>query len=242
MFRTLLISILAAGSLAADDFDSNGNLWLNYVGDHPLFGSKWGLHLEAQVRRADFGDDWQQLLLRPGINYSLNPNTMLTAGYAWVNTWPYGDFPSAHEFPEHRFWEQLSYTHSWLGLDWTHRFRLEQRRIAEMMEEADGDWRVGNWRYENRFRYMLRTSVPLNSDKTWYIALWDEVFFNFGNNVFKNYFDQNRFFVGLGHKLSDTTRLEVGFMEQTLQKRGGEVWENNHTICVWLLSKWPFGK
>jgi hypothetical protein len=67
-------------------------------------------------------------------------------------------------------------------------------------------------------------------------------FFNFGSNILMNYLDQNRAFIGLGRKLSPTTRLEVGFMEQTLQRRGGAMWESNHTACVWLMSNWPFGK
>jgi hypothetical protein len=238
----LLTALLVSVPARADVLDSNGNLWLNYVGDHPLFGSKWGLHLEAQTRRADFGENWQQLLLRPGINYTLNPNTVLSAGYAWVHTWPYGDFPAKHEFSENRLWEQVAYTRPWLGLEWTHRFRLEQRRIAEMLEDADGEWNVGNWRYENRLRYMLRTSIPLTESKRTYLALWNEVFINFGSNVSGNVFDQNRAFIGIGRKLTDTTRVEVGFMEQTIQRRGGQIWENNHTISVWLMSKWPFGK
>jgi hypothetical protein len=56
-----------------------------------------------------------------------------------------------------------------------------------------------------------------------------------------NYFDQNRAFIGLGRQLSPATKLEIGFMEQTVQRRGGIVWENNHTVAVWLMSKWPFG-
>ena len=69
-----------------------------------------------------------------------------------------------------------------------------------------------------------------------YVALWDEVFFNFGGNVVGNHFDQNRAFLGLGRKLTDTTRLEVGYMEQTIQRRGGEIQDNDHTISVWLMS------
>lgn len=224
---------------AADQSDSNQNLWLNYVGDHPLGNSPWGLHLESQFRRADHGENWQQLLLRPGINYTISPSITLSAGYAWVNTYTYGDIPVAHDFPEHRLWQQVVFNHKALGLDWTHRVRLEQRRIGEMLQQ-NGEWDVANWRYENRFRYMLRTTLPLSSDKKWYLALWDELFLNFGSNVSLNYFDQNRIFIGLGRKLSDTTRLEIGFMEQTVQRRGGMVWENNHTISVWLMSKWPF--
>ena len=234
---SLLITTL--GCAAADHTESNDNLWLNYVGDHLFYtGSKWGLHLESQFRRADMGEHWQQLLLRPGINYTISPALTVSAGYAWVETHPYGDIPVAAEFPEHRFWEQVAYNHKAFGLEWTHRLRLEQRRIGEV-NPATQD--VTNWRYENRIRYMLRTTIPLSDDKKWYLALWDEVFFNFGSNVSMNYLDQNRAFIGLGRQLTPTTKLEIGFMEQTVQRRGGVVWENNHTAAVWLMSKWPFG-
>jgi hypothetical protein len=42
--------------------------------------------------------------------------------------------------------------------------------------------------------------------------------------------------------VATTTRLEVGFMEQTLRRRGGNIREDNHAITVWLTSKWPFAK
>jgi|688.fasta_scaffold127891_2 hypothetical protein len=232
---------LTAAAHAASVFDSNGNLWVNYVGDHPLGKTPWGIHLEAQVRRADFGGDWQQLLIRPGINYTLNPNVTFSAGYARVTTYPYGDYPAADDFPENRLWEQVAITQKGFGLEWTHRLRLEQRFIGELgPADRSGDRPVANWRYENRIRYLLRTSIPLSSDRRWYIPIWDEVFFNFGDNVSRNYFDQNRAFIGIGRKLSDSSRVEVGFMEQTLQRRGGHIWENNHTVAVWFLSKWPF--
>lgn len=239
----LLITMLASVSIrAADKRDSNSHLWLNYVGDHPLGDGPWGVHLEAQVRRADFGGSWQQLLIRPAINYTISPAWSVSLGYAYVNTYRYGEFPALDSFPEHRIWQQASYTHKALRLEWQHRFRLEQRFIGELGADGRGGFEVENFRYENRFRYMLRTTIPLTADEKTYLALWDEVFFNFGSNVSGNHFDQNRAFIGIGRKLSDTSRLEVGWLEQTLQRRGGTIWEDNHTLAVWLTSKWPFGK
>jgi hypothetical protein len=222
--------------------DSNGNLWLNYVGDHPLGEGPWGLHLESQVRRADLGEDWQQLLLRPGINYQISPTLSVSAGWAYVKTWPYGDYPVAHAFPEQRAWQQVQHSFQALGLSWTQRLRLEQRWLGEMEQRADDDWEVGNWRYENRLRYFLRTALPLVESGKTYLVLWDELFFNFGGNVSGNDFDQNRAFLGVGRDLGGDTRLEIGFLEQTLRRRGGQIREDNHTIAVWLLSKWPFGR
>lgn len=225
---------------AEEATDSNGHLWFNYVGDHPLGEGPWGLHLEVQNRLTDLGSDWQQILLRPGINYQISPTLSISAGWAYVRTWPYGDFPAAHAFPEHRAWQQVQHQFKFLGLEWMHRLRLEQRWLGEMGQDGGGDWDVANWRYENRIRYLLRTTFPLTDGGKNYLVLWDEVFFNFGENVVGNDFDQNRAFIGFGRKLSDTTRLEIGFMEQTVRRRGGNIREDNHTITVWLMSRWPF--
>ena len=214
----------------------NHNLWLNYVGDHPIAGP-WGIHLEMQNRRSDWGGDWQQILVRPGVNFDYSPTLRFSAGYAYVETFSNGEYPAAADFPENRAWEQVLQKFKWLGLDCQQRLRLEQRWIGEMGKDASGeDYELKDWRSENRIRYMLRTEIPLTDDHKSYVALWDEVFFNFGGNVVGNHFDQNRAFLGLGRKLTDTTRLEVGYMEQTIQRRGGEIQDNDHTISVWLMS------
>jgi len=241
--KSFLLSLFAGAAaccstLAGDQHADNYNLWLNYVGDHPLFGSPWGLHLEVQNRLSDWGDDWQQLLIRPGINYAISPTLSVSAGWAYVKTYPYGDLPVAHDFDEHRAWEQVLYKSTFLGLEWQQRVRLEQRWIEEVTPAGE----TTNWRGENRFRYLLRTNIPLTKDKKTTLIVWDEVFLNFGGNIAKNHFDQNRAFIGIGRQLNSDTRLEVGFMEQTIQRRGGDKWENNHTPSVWLTSKWPFGK
>ncbi len=87
---------------------------------------------------------------------------------------------------------------------------------------------------------MLRSDIPPTKDKKTYFALWDEVFFNSGGNILGNHLDQNRAFAGIGRKLTDHVKIEVGCMEQSVHRRGGENWENNHTVCFWLMSNLPF--
>lgn len=213
-----------------------------YFGDHPIAKSRWGIHLEGQWRRADVGLTWQQLLLRPGVNYQLTKNISLTGGYGFVNTYRYGDFPAAANFPEHRFFEQVTVTKHFANLDWANRFRLEQRNIGVMTAQSDGSYDLASYRYENRVRYQLRTTVPLPfGEKKYYVALANEIKFNFGKNVDKNVFDQNRAYVALGRDLGHQTRFEAGFLEQTLQRRGGLIFEHNHTLQFAVYSRLPFG-
>jgi len=236
----LLALVLATTVCRAQETDWNNNLWFQYFGDHPIGTNGWGVHLEGQVRLADMGSRWQQLLARPGVNYEINPSVMLSAGYCFIEAYPYGGFPAPHQFPIQAAWEQVLWRADFLGLRWVQRFRLEQRWIGVVLPQPGGGWAVDDWRYENRFRYMLRTTIPFKKQSPWYVAVWDEVFINFGENVVLNQFDQNRAAVALGRKLSKTVNLEVGYMLQTIQRRGGRIWEQNNTVMVSLVSTTPF--
>jgi hypothetical protein len=230
--KPLLLALLVAAPVALAEGDHNAHAWFMYFGDHAFGKSRLGLHLEGQWRRANLGLAWQQLLLRPAVNFQLNRKVMLTAGYGYVETHRYGDFPARQKFPEHRAFEQVLVTQRLGGLDWQNRLRFEQRHIRGFAA-----------RYENRFRYMLRTNIPLPwKEKKYYLGLYDEIFYNFGKNVALNVFDQNRAYVALGRVIARQTRLEIGFMEQTVQQRNGRVFEHNHTLQVAIYSRLPFGR
>lgn len=85
---------MSAGVLAAQSkvLDPNKHAWVSYSGEHAVKG-KWGIHFDGQWRRAELGTQWQQYQLRPGLNYQLNPNVLLTLGYAYTRAYPYGEFP-----------------------------------------------------------------------------------------------------------------------------------------------------
>lgn len=244
MMRWLAVLGLACPLMAQTGalHDNNPNAWFMYFGDHPVAKSRWGIHLEGQWRRADVGLTWQQMLLRPGVNFQLTKNVMLTGGYGYIDTFRYGDFPVAAKFPEHRFFEQVAVTKRVGKFDLANRFRLEQRNLGVMTRQADGAFRRTAYRFENRIRYQLRTSIPLAfGDKKNYIGIYDEILFNWGKNVDRNVFDQNRAYVALGRDLGHATRAEFGFLEQTLQRRGGGIFEHNHTLQVSITSRLPFG-
>lgn len=219
---------------------NNFNTWVVYNGQH-LITDKLGIHAEIQVRRNDGISNWQQLLLRPGVFYKINKNVLATAGYAFVETYPYGDIPSAKTaFPEHRIWEQLQLTQQTGSVDVINRLRLEQRFL--------GDATAGtftNVRYENRARYMLKANIPLGKATPFYLPLYDEVFIAFGKNVKYNTFDQNRLGLGLGYNAGKTTKIEFGYMYQYVQQRNltatlNQVVENNHTLAINVFSSLPF--
>jgi hypothetical protein len=243
-----LFALVSAGSVVSGqqperiaDFNTHG--WFSYDGDHP-FAERWGVHFDAQWRRHNLVTAWQQYQLRPGINFSPNDSVMLTLGYAFTKSYPYGDFPAARGFPEHRMYQQVLLRHRAGRLRMNHRYRLEQRWIGEVVPEGEEE-RVVNWRYQNRFRYRVKASIPLkpgNGGLGLYLPVYDEILVNFGPNFGANIFDQNRAFIGLGYDFGDAGQLEVGFMNQLIAQRNGRVLEYNNTLVVTFSSTLPLRK
>lgn len=220
----LLFCLLAARSVHAQT-DSSFHSWLQYLGDHPLGSTRWGLHLEAQVRRHDVLRAPQNLLLRPALNFRIHPKLELTAGYGYITHHRYGAFPQARSWSEHRLFQDVKAQHAAGRARLLHRFRFENR------------WLV-NGLYENRFRYMARVTIPLRGP--WYFAVWDEVFFPVKPEQFPRFSDQNRATLALGKRLTDDVRVEAGYMLQTVWQRNGRIREDNHTIVLTLFSSSPF--
>jgi hypothetical protein len=224
---------------------SNTNAWLMYFGNHK-FSSRWGLHAEVQWRRHEGFSEDQQLLLRTGLDYYLKDNSRVTVGYAFVETYPYGDFAVANAFPEHRTWQQFLTTQTLGKFKLSHRYRLEQRHLGNA---ATGEMKGG--RFENRARYMAKLTVPITPQwkNPMFLSAYDEIFINFGKEVAYNIFDQNRAYVAAGFTLSPTLKLELGYLYQVVQLRSLDLTaqpknriENNHTLQIGVYSTLPFYK
>jgi hypothetical protein len=65
--------------------------WYNYFGTLKV-SEKFGIHTEYQWRRNNLISTWQQSLLRVGVNYNVNARVQCRVGYAWIETFPYGEF------------------------------------------------------------------------------------------------------------------------------------------------------
>jgi Protein of unknown function (DUF2490) len=186
------------------------------------FHKNWSAHIEYQWRRDEFGESWQQSLLRTGINYHINPNAVFRLGYGLIETYPYGEIPlnsMGKAFTEHRMYQVLTLSNKLGRFDLSHRYMLEQRWLGSY---TNANLKTEDkWTYVNRLRYLFRVQTPLMGNtlenKEPYLAAYDEIFVGFGENVNQNIFDQNRLGILLGYKFSDKFRIEGGYFNQILQ-------------------------
>lgn len=201
--------------------DKNAIGWYNYFGTFKL-NNKFGIHTEYQWRRDNTITHWQQSLLRVGVNYSLNPRVLFRIGYAWIETFNYGDYPIntlGRDFTEHRFFQMLQLSHKEGIVDLSHRFMLEQRFVGKYSNASIA--KEDEFPLLNRLRYMFRAQVPLKGkeikNKTPYVAGYNEIFIGFGKNVNANVFDQNRLGLLIGYKFNNSIRIEGGYLNQIVQ-------------------------
>lgn len=223
-FLVLLVVLISTYKISAQNIRTithNDIGWYNYFGNFKL-NSKWGLHTEYQWRRADWIQDWQQSLLRVGVNYQARPGVLFRVGYGWIETFAYGDIPLnglGRDFTEHRIFEMVQLSHKEARLDFSHRFMLEQRFVGKYTSKEVT--KEDQFPLYNRMRYMFRAQMPLFKpelvDKTLYAAVYDEVFIGFGKNVAANVFDQNRLGALIGYKFSSHLRAEAGYLNQIVQ-------------------------
>lgn len=211
MRKFLLLALflfIALTGTAQKQIQNSG--WLTLV-NNTKFNAKWGAALDFQVRSADNWSYVRNVLIRPGITYYFNGSTNATVGYLYAPTRTEtlsGNFTLL----EQRIWQQVVYNHKIKSSFATHRVRLEQRF---METNSGGDI------FAQRLRYFFRVIKPLEGykesfDKGVFLALQNELFFNIQNKdqLNKSLFDQNRFYIAAGYRVSKKLDIEAGYLNQ----------------------------
>lgn len=215
----VIFLLLTARSFRAHAQDSKVGTWgiatVVLPGDS---SHKWGGYSELQVRTNGPLSQFQYYEAKAGVSYDLNKDFTALLGTGTYHTYDYADLGSGPNTNEFRLWEQMTVNQFLYRLKFEHRYRIEQRWV-------NGD-------YRNRFRYRLNMFVPLNNTKiiakTWFISVFDEVFFN---NKAPN-FERNRISAALGYQFDSSWIAQAGWINQrnytTTQSSG----KNNILLMV----------
>lgn len=220
---------------AQKDISVQNHGWIMYFGNHRI-SERWGLHSEYQWRRADLFNDWQQSLLRLGVDYYAKNGTQFTGGYGWIRTYQYGEQPISHDFNEHRIWEQLILKSKAGRFDFQHRYRLEQRFLENWTKDLSGNYTMDGFLFRQRIRYRFLVTMPVSrkemADNTLFLAVYDEPFLGFGKGIAKNILDQNRLYFALGWRFNANCNIQLGYLNQYVVKKDGIQAERNHTFQI----------
>jgi hypothetical protein len=217
--------------------------WTLYTGTHKIT-NKVNVMTEYQWRRADGFRNWQQSLLRFGLEYEINPKVSVMGGYAWIKTFPYGTQPILHEFNEHRMFEQVNLKDKAGRLEVQHRYRIEQRILEQYALNSSGNVVQVDPVFRNRIRYRALVMLPLSrktmEDQTLFLSINNELFVGFGKGIAKNPIDQNRFITALGWRFNAQTNVQVGYLNQFIFKSTAIDMERNHSLWISMVYNLDF--
>tara|TARA_R110001632_G_scaffold33772_7_gene86561 strand:- start:2421 stop:3110 length:690 start_codon:yes stop_codon:yes gene_type:complete len=160
---------------------------------------KLSIHAEVQYRNYEIASNFNQLLLRTGLNYNISDEAMATFGYGYISTDGSFEEPAGEEnTTEHRIYQQFVLKNKVGKLAFSHRYRLEERFINSPLSGNDTQF---------RFRYFLRLTYPLSD--TWFLTAYDEVFINLQSPTF----GQNRLYGALGYNVNSNLAIQAGYLK-----------------------------
>lgn len=204
----LAISTISIGQNSLKK-DPNLGAWYMYFGNAKVENTKWNFNYDLQYRNHEIFTDLNQLLIRGSVQYQLAENLTLGTGYAFVTTEQFEkpDLPVI----EHRIFQDAILIQKVEQASVRHRFRFEQRFVE-------------NQDFKTRLRYQLAIDVSLYTNKekntSLYASFYNEVFLNSDETTRKiNPFDRDRLYVGTGYKFNKNTAVQLGWMNQMLQKK-----------------------
>ncbi len=195
--------------------------WGSVIATGPVRGNLF-VWLEAQARGTDDVGGGSQFIVRPAIGARIAPDAHAIAGYAYIRTDPEG----GRITNEHRLWQQVQSAvvrrNNGTPLVIS-RTRLEQRMLEG---QDDTGWRL---------QQSVRLQVPIAREGTVQAVAFTEGFINLNSTRWgaRDGVDQWRTFVGIGVPVAPRMRLEPGYLNQHVFRRG-EDW-TNHVLSVTLL-------
>ena len=227
----LLLFLFSFTSFAQKNIVTKEQMWLGYF-NQTRITNKFGIWADVHMRTTDhFVKEKFQFITHNGLTYFASDNVRLTGGYTYSYIYPDGGKLGR---PEHRPWQQLWWRQNYNRFQTLQWIRFEQR----FRRKEENGHLVDGYNFNYRIRYNLSLFVPLKGKKmvakTPFVAVIDEIFINLGKEITYNYFDNNRFFIGLGYQFTSYLNMQLGYMNLFQQQANGKDFVNTNAIRFYV--------
>jgi hypothetical protein len=214
--------------------DNINQIWAGYF-NQTRFTNKLGMWSDVHLRTKEkFATNFSTAIIRLGLTYYINDVTKLTLGYAFVNQFP-ADAHKKISQPEHRPWQQLQWHTKYGKNRMMQSFRLEQRYRRRILNDSTlANTSSFNWKLRYNFWYEMPLSKKGIVPKAWSLIANDELHINFGKQIINNYFDQNRFFLGVKYQFNPQNNLQFGYSNVFVQTAAGNKYRNINAARVFF--------
>lgn len=166
------------------------------------YARKWMAYMELQARSIEQFKTIDYYEIKGGTGYNFNDDNQALIGVGRYATYKQKSLLQE----ELRLWLQYTFSHTISRIDFDHRIRAEQRFFHQL--------KTGQRTNDQRYRYRLSATVPLNQEKviakTFFVNAFDEIFLGPKDNAFK----RNRVYGGMGYQFNRNIGMTTGYLWQ----------------------------
>lgn len=159
---------------------------------------EWSIPTVAIIKNNNMWENYGFFFIRTGASYHLNASSEFTGGVAFLNSSSYDEDMPPRNSSQFWMYGEYSLKSKLRKGTLTQRWRLENCRQIHST----------NAQSENRVRYRLQYLRPVY--KNVYFKCHNEIILNLAGETF----NQNRFFIGMGQKLTPTLCMDIGYLNR----------------------------
>ena len=195
----LLITVFCPVAHSQDDMFSN-QIWLDFI-PHKKLNNKLEYYGDMSFRTLTNNNDFSRFGLKPTLRYYLNYKFDLIGGLGFSLTKEAGNYNTLELRPYQGV--RVSWPNVW-RLNIKHRGLIEERFLWNNEDE---------YNLALRFRYRIKTKIPLNNPsiqyKTIFIPVSYEMFLNNGGDEVDKLQNRARLMTGLGYVINNKWVAEI---------------------------------
>ncbi|MBG6060524.1 hypothetical protein IWX83_000289 [Flavobacterium sp. CG_9.1] len=215
--------------------DHQSILWTRYY-NQLLLSEKWSLHSEFDNRLFLKPTQENLFVIRVQGRYKINAHLETGAGFAYfsVDT-QIPEINPDYTTPEYRGQQDLTWKETFGKFGINQRFQLEERFIHKANKEMLLPGTLFSWRF--RYRFQTEYTFWKKEKQLLKAVLSDEIMFNFGKNIIKNTFDQNRIYAAIHYGLNSNVAFELGYLNSFQRRANGTDYFNRDIIRISIFHK-----
>ncbi|WP_165605771.1 DUF2490 domain-containing protein [Flavivirga aquatica] len=175
--------------------------WIVISGNNKI-AKRWSIPTVGILRHYKLFNAYEFSFARIGLTYKAKDNLFLTTGIAYLDAETYAIGSQKKRSTQLWLYQENVFNIKLKKLRISNRLRFENRWI----NKKDND--ITNY----RLRYRLQLKYPIN--KYFYLKTFNEFFYSFNTSNF----NQNRFYAGLGCNISNSIKLETGYIKNSFPK------------------------
>jgi hypothetical protein len=214
---------------AQKDITHNTHTWVS-INSNLFISKQWFIMTDLHLRENDFFASNSFLFGRIGLGYQVDKQVSFAAGYGNLLAAP-ALAGGRTRADENRLFQQVQLLTSYKKIKMLQRLRNEQRWQPIVLNDQN----TGKNKFSNRVRYLLNLSIPVfKNPRLPQLVIADEILLQFGKDVVYNTFDQNRLFIGIKQKISNSLSFDAGYMNVFQQKSNGNSYNQNDTYRLFF--------